>query len=597
MTPKQKIAALRSLMHRRGLYAYLVPSTDAHQSEYVPTCWQRRAWLSGFTGSAGELLVTADVAGVWTDGRYFLQAENELKGSGIRLYKMGQPDVPTLHEFLARSIKRGEVVGADPRLLSTGEATALEQILAGVGSSLQLTEDNLVDQIWSDQPKLSESPIQIHPLEFAGESVASKLKRVRAEMKVQKADAHVLSTLDSIAWLYNIRGRDVEYNPVVIAYALITAKDATLFLTPGKASATVQRKLAPAVNVRPYDELAEALRDLGARKARVWLDPGASNRWMADLLHGSTLVSRESPITRMKARKNPVEIDGMRRAHVEDGVAMVRFLCWLEDAMQKSELTEISAADRLAEFRAEGEHFQGLSFRTISGFGAHGALPHYSVDAKSNVPLKREGLYVLDSGGQYLTGTTDITRTILMGKAGTAEQRDRFTRVLKGHIALARARFPEGTRGIRLDTLARTPLWEAGLDYNHGTGHGVGAYLNVHEGPQSISPTRDIFGAPLETGNILSNEPGYYEPNAYGIRIENLILVQPDAKLTKNGTAWYRFDTITLCPIDTRLLEKKLLTTEEREWLNAYHALVAKTLAPRLRPAEKAWLKAACAPV
>ncbi|MFN8547154.1 MAG: aminopeptidase P family protein [Candidatus Eisenbacteria bacterium] len=597
MTPKQKIAALRSLLHQRGLYAFLVPSTDAHQSEYVPACWQRRAWVSGFTGSAGELLVTSDTAGLWTDGRYFIQAENELRGSGIRLFKQGQPGVPTLHEFLAKSIKRGEVVGVDPRTISPVDATALEQALAGVGSTVQYTEQNLVDQIWSDQPRPSDAPIHIQPLEFAGETVASKLKRLRLEIKAKGADAHVLSTLDAIAWLYNIRGRDIEYNPVVIAYAIVTQKEAILYLATGKASPSTARKLGSQVTIRPYDEFSEGLRDLAARKLKVWVDTGAATRWIVDLLQGAALVTGQSAVTPMKARKNEVEIEGMRRAHVEDGVAMVRFLHWLERELPKGELTEISAADRLAEFRSEGEHFQQLSFRTISGYGPHGALPHYSVDAKSNVPLKRDGLYVLDSGGQYLTGTTDITRTLLLGKTATAEQKDRFTRVLKGHIALARAKFPAGTRGIRLDTFARQALWEAGLDYNHGTGHGVGAYLNVHEGPQSISPTRDIFGAPLEPGNILSNEPGYYEANAYGIRIENLILVQVEPKLSKNGATWHCFDTITLCPIETRLIEKKLLTTEERGWLNDYHALVQKKLSPKLAAADKVWLKQACAPI
>lgn len=597
MTPKQKIAALRGLMHQRGLYAYLVPSTDAHQSEYVPDCWRRRPWLSGFTGSAGELLVSADSAGVWTDGRYFIQAEAELRGTGIRLFKSGEPGVPTLHEYLAKSVKRGEVVGVDPRVISPTDAEALERLLDSVGARLEFTENNLVDQVWSDQPKRSDGPVQVQALEYAGETVASKLKRVRIEMKARGAEAHVVSTLDAIAWLYNIRGRDVEYNPVVIAYAVVTMKDAFLYVGNGKVSATVARKLAPAVTVRNYDDVAEALRDLGARKTRTWVDLGASNRWMLDQLAGAPIVSGQSPITPMKARKNPVEINGMRLAHIEDGVAMVRFLHWLENELPKGQLTEISAAEKLAAFRSEGEHFQGLSFRTISGYGAHGALPHYSVDEKSNVPLEPKGLYVLDSGGQYLTGTTDITRTLMLGKAATAEQRDRYTRVLKGHIALARATFPAGVRGIRLDTFARMHLWEAGLDYNHGTGHGVGAYLNVHEGPQSISPTRDIFGAPLEPGNILSNEPGYYEAGAYGIRIENLILVREEPKLSKNGTSWLGFDTITLCPIETRLIEPKLLTQPERTWLNQYHSTVYKTLSPRLSAAEKSWLRKATAAV
>lgn len=596
MTTKQKIEALRGLMKERGLDAYLIPTTDAHQSEYVPACWQRRAWSSGFTGSAGDLVVTRDEAGLWTDGRYFLQAASELRGSGIRLYKMGQHGVPTIQEFLAKKLTAGQVVGIDPRVVSLDRAGKLEKALQAESIELRMVEPNLVDELWIDRPSPSIEPIRVLPRRFAGESVSSKLRRLRSEMKKKRVDAHVLSALDAVAWLYNIRGRDIEFNPVVIAYALVTAEKAILFTDPVKVPAAEARKLGSKIEVRAYEAVAEALRELSDRKVRVWVEPSTTSRWLGGLLADCELIRERSPVTLMKARKNPAEIEGMKECHVRDGVAMVRFLRWLEEEVPRGGLTEISASDRLAELRAEGDLFQGLSFDTISGYADHGAIIHYRVTPKTDRPLKPDGVYLIDSGGQYLDGTTDITRTVLLGKKASREVRDRFTRVLKGHIALARARFPEGVTGIRLDTLARLPLWEAELDYNHGTGHGVGAYLNVHEGPRSISPTRDL-GLPLEPGNIFSNEPGYYKPGEYGIRIESLILVTENGGPSENGKPYFQFETITLCPIDTRLIDRRLLDPAERKWLDGYHRMVYKKLSPRLSPADRSWLKKACAPV
>jgi Xaa-Pro aminopeptidase len=595
MKTRDKIAALRRLMAERGLAAYLVPSTDPHQSEYVPECWRRRAWASGFTGSAGDLLVTAREAGLWTDGRYFLQAEGQLHGSGIKLFRMGDPGVPTLHAFLAKTLKEGDLLGVDPATATIAEARRLEAAVKVVHAQVRFLGENFVDAVWSDRPQRPGLPIVAHPRKFAGETVVAKLKVVRAAMAERKAAALVVSVLDQVAWLYNIRGGDVQYNPVAIGYAVVTMKEAFLFAGADTVTPGLEKMLAPSVRVRPYELFGDALLALAAEKSRTWIDEGATSRWIADLLAECELVTEASPILLPRARKNAVEIAGMKAAHVRDGVAMVRFLRWLEREVPLGTVTELYAANKVDAFRAEGPLFRGPSFDTISGYLGDGAIIHYRVTTETDCALRPEGIYLVDSGGQYLDGTTDITRTVLLGKKATKEQKECFTRVLRGHIALARVSFPAGTRGPRLDTLARIPLWEIGLDYNHGTGHGVGAYLGVHEGPQSIG-TREA-NAELEPGNILSNEPGYYEPGAYGIRIENLVLVTEDPVRTRPGKRWLRFETITLCPIDTRLVEPKLLSADEKKWLNDYHAAVRKALSPQLDAPERRWLAQATAPV
>ncbi len=593
MKTRQKIEALRRLMEKHHLEAYLVPSTDAHNDEYVPACWRRRAFLSGFTGSAGDVVVTRDAAGLWTDGRYFLQAAQQLRGSGIKLYRAGERGVPTIAEFLQEELAPGEKLGIDPRTVSLQRAKALEEALKESGARLKTLARNLVDAIWEDQPPMPRGEILPLPTSFTGESVASKLRRIRKAMRERGVDAHLLTTLDAIAWTFNLRGSDIEYNPVVIAYALITQKDAILFVDRRKVTPKLKRHLGARVTVRRYETVETALKNLGRRGASVWVDGGSVNRWVIDCLKGACLHTEATVVDRMKAAKNPVEIKGMRAAHLRDGVAMVRFLSWLSENVPQGGVTELSAAARLERFRARGRHFQGLSFETISGYAAHGAIIHYSADESSDVPLKPRGIYLVDSGGQYLDGTTDITRTWLLGERATRDQKRKYTRVLQGHIELARARFPEGVRGMRLDTLARMHLWQDGLDYNHGTGHGVGAFLNVHEGPQAISPTRDI-GVPLEEGNILSNEPGYYQSGGFGIRIENLMLVRRDEELSDEDRNWYRFETLTCCPIDSRLVEVKLLSPEQRRWLNDYHLWVKKKLSPRLNAKDRRWLARAC---
>ncbi len=564
-TVKDRVQALRAKMRAAGIAAFLVPSSDPHQSEYVPDCWQRRAWISGFTGSMGDVLITLRAAGLWADGRYYLQAENQLSGSGISLFRMGQPGVPTLAEFLQKNLGNGQVLGFDPQTVSMRRANELELAVQSAGGTLRSFSPNLIDAIWADRPPLPSNAVSALPTRFAGESVAAKLARVRKAMKQRRADAHFISALDGVAWLFNLRGSDVPFNPVLIAYALVDTSSATLFVDPRKIPAAVGRNLSKQVQIRPYDQVAEALRNLGGKQKRVWVDDASVSRWAADLLSGADIINDTSPVTLMKARKNKTEIQGMRDAHLRDGLAMCRFLCWLDESVSKQSISEISAADKLEEFRSAGDHFRGLSFRTISGYADHGAIIHYSVTPQTDVRLRPAGIYLVDSGAQYLDGTTDITRTVLLGKKATAEQKDRFTRVLQGHIRLGRVRFPQGVTGGQLDVLARTALWEIGLNYNHGTGHGVGSYLNVHEGPRSISTAKDT-GLPIESGNIFSNEPGYYKPGEYGIRLENLVLVRENGFRGDNGMPYYEFETLTLCPIDTKLVDVKLLDSFPAQW-------------------------------
>jgi len=599
MTPKQKLTALRAQMRDNSIDAYLIPSTDPHQSEYVPSCWERRTWISGFTGSAGEVLVTEKTAGLWTDGRYFQQAAAELHGSGIKLFRSKNPGVPTMEEFLAKTFAKGGKVGLDPRTVSMSRARSLAKTLGNHGLDLAKTATNLVDEAWEDRPAMSSAPVQVLDKKFTGETATSKIRRLRAEMKKAGAAHHVVTTLDAIAWLFNVRGADVEFNPVVISYAIITADKAEWFVDSSKLDDAARKKLDKAVTVRPYEDFERTVSSLASAGERVWVEGSSVNQHVVDLLDGADLHTALSPIAMMKAKKNDVEIAGMRAAHIRDGVAVVRFLKWLSEAIpggSGGDVTEISAADQLEAFRREGELFQGLAFRTISGYGEHGAIIHYTVTPKTNVKLEPQGIYLLDSGAQYLDGTTDITRTILLGRRGTKEQKDRYTLVLKGHISLARAKFPQGVTGVRLDTLARQWLWGAGLDYNHGTGHGVGAFLAVHEGPRSIGPASPNT-LPIEPGNVFSNEPGYYKEGEYGIRIENLIVTVDSGDVSDSGVPFYKFEDLTVCPIDTRLINPNLLDAGEIRWLNAYHRHVYKTLSPFLEKEDRSWLKTACAGV
>ncbi len=585
-----RLQKLRALMKKHKVQAYVVPSTDPHASEYVPAIWQRRAWLSGFDGSAGDVIVTTTRAGLWTDSRYFLQAEMQLKDTGIELFKMGVPGVPDMIAFLKQELKPGDAVGVDPRLFSYQQARQWSEKLSAHGIELKFIEENLVDQIWEDQPTMPLDPVMVWEDKYAGESVESKLQRIRQKMQDAGCEVHVLTTLDSIAWTFNIRSRDVEFNPVAIAYAVITMDTAELFLHKKKVTRKLKKHLKDLAKIRDYQDFKKRLLRLTPKKSRVWLDEETVNYWVVMLLKKKAqLFFSRSPVVDFKAQKNSTELAGFQACHIRDGVAMVKFLKWLEEAVARGEVTEMSAAEQLERFRAEQSLYQGPSFETISAYGEHGAIVHYTSSPETDVPLKAEGIYLIDSGGQYLDGTTDITRTIALG-GPTAEQKDRFTRILKGFIDLAMTRFPVGTQGIQLDTIARKPLWEIGLNYGHGTGHGVGAFLSVHEGPQGISFYRGI-GVPLEVGMVCSNEPAFYKAGEYGMRVENLIYVVKDEEHSSEEWQFLKFENLTYCPIDLNLVEKSMLTDEEIEFLNNYHQKVYETLSPFLNREERKWLQ------
>ncbi|MGA1821638.1 MAG: aminopeptidase P family protein [Thermoplasmatota archaeon] len=592
---RERVEALRELMKEENVDAYLVPSTDPHASEYVPACWERRLWISGFTGSAGEVLITADQGGLWTDGRYFIQAEEQLKGSGIDLFKMGMPDVPTIEDWIVKNLKEGQTVGVDPKVLSMERAGKLEKALKDRNMSIKYMERNLVDVLWEDRPSPSSDPVIVLSDETTGESLEKKLQRLREKMTDKAADAHVLSSLDTIAWLFNLRGSDVEYNPVFISYAVVEKDSAHLFIDTEKITDEAKNHLDDLVKVHPYEEIGEYLESMGGKEIRIWLDQKTTNKWIHLLLSGKARIHRDrSPVTDFKSVKNDVELQGIRNAHIRDGAAMVKFLKWLEDSVPQGGVTELSASDRLEDFRKQGDGFVGLSFETISGYGEHGAIVHYAATEETDVPIKPEGIYLVDSGGQYVDGTTDITRTVCMGNP-TEEQKDMFTRVLKGHIDLSLLRFPKGFSGKQIELPARKALWDAGKNYNHGTGHGIGHYLNVHEGPMGITP-RDI-GVPLDAGNVLSNEPGYYKAGEYGIRTENVVVVVKDENLSSEELTFLGFETLTMCPIDLSLVKPELLTKEEISWLNDYHGMVFEKVSPLLDEDHSEWLKEKTGPI
>jgi Xaa-Pro aminopeptidase len=596
MTIPKRLAALRALMKAHQVQAYLIPSTDAHQSEYLPTFWRRREWISGFTGSAGDVVVTMQKAALWTDGRYYLQAENQLAGSGISLMKVGLASTPSQAAWIGRQLKARDRVGIDPRLFSLTQFTRMRLELGEYGIELLGVEDNLVDALWEDQPEAPGEPIEVYPVRYAGERFQDKLRRVRRAMAEAGVKAHVVSALDSIAWLFNIRGSDVQHNPVVIAYAIITDKTATLYVDLGKVTKELLRSFGKSVEIKSYDSFRSGVLHVAKSGGPVWIDPATTSQWVVNLVAPKAkLIRKESPIVLMKAMKNRAELRGTKAAHVRDGVAMVRFLYWLDQNVGKIKLSEISVAEKLEEIRSRSRLFRGVSFDSIVGYAEHGAIIHYSATPETNLPIKKRGILLVDSGAQYLDGTTDITRTVALSNP-TVAQKDQFTRVLKGHIQIVTAVFPQGTAGRQLDTLARKPLWDAGMDYAHGTGHGVGAYLSVHEGPQSISHSRDI-GIPLVPGMIVSNEPGFYEAGSHGIRTENLVYVCKDPVHSVSGRVFLTFENLTLCPIDSRMIDSRLFTPQELRYLNAYHAQVKKTLTPYLDKKEAAWLSKATRPI
>lgn len=587
---KNRISLLREAMKQQGIAACIIPGTDPHASEYIADYWKEREWISGFDGSAGTAVVTLKGAGLWTDSRYFLHAAEQLEGTGIELMKQGLPETLEILPWLATQLTKGEKVGVNSQMFSVNGYSAMKANLKM--SDLNLVSIDLPGMVWTDRPTLPLIPFFVFDTKFAGKPASEKLTLVRDEMKKEHAEVFVISALDDIAWLFNIRGNDVNYNPVVIAYALVEKEKATLFITPEKLTYDTNAYLeSQHVHVLAYNEIYETLKKLSPSKA-VLVDGGKLNQALFESIpSGCDIRNTMSPIFKLKSVKNDVEMEGVRRAMLKDGVALTRFFIWLEENLKSGALSEISISDKLRAFRSEQENFMGESFGTIAGYAGHGAIVHYHALPETEASLKAENILLLDSGGQYMDGTTDITRTVALGSP-TAQQKTDNTLVLKGHIALATAIFPAGTRGSQLDILARKAMWDLGLNYGHGTGHGVGHFLCVHEGPQSIR--MDENPTVLQPGMMISNEPGMYRTNEYGIRIENLVHVIP-AQKTEYGQ-FLQFETLTLFPIDQHLINFDLLNRSEIEWLNEYHQRVYETISPKLNEYEREWLSRNCNP-
>ena len=591
-----RLAALRAQLAADRLDGFVVPLTDEHMSEYVGSYAQRLQWLTGFEGSAGSAVVLPQEAAIFTDGRYTLQVRSQVSASEWSYQSVPETSIA---DWLRDHAAKGARIGYDPWLHSRDWVTKATEALAAKGAELVRVGRNPIDAVWSDRPPASDAKLVVHPDLYAGRSGADKRQQIAEWLGTHNADTAVLAALDSIAWTFNVRGADVSHTPVALAYALVNSDGtADLFVAGEKIDAEVRQHLGNGVRLHERSAFEPALAALKGR--RVAVDPERSVAAIFDALDqaAATIVALRDPTVLPRAIKNPVEIAGQRAAQARDGAAIARFLKWVADEAPKGALDEIKASDHLEALRREGGQLKDLSFDTISGAGPNGAIVHYRANEATNRPLEMNSLYLVDSGGQYADGTTDITRTLAIGEP-SAEMRDRFTRVLKGHIALATARFPRGTRGSQLDSFARRPLWEAGLDYAHGTGHGVGSFLSVHEGPQRIAPVGSGQGGgdePLAAGMILSNEPGYYKAGAYGIRIENLVLVVerevPGAEKPMLG-----FETLTFAPIDRRLVDRDLMTDSEIAWLNAYHSDVVEIIGPQLDAADRVWLEAACAPI
>ncbi|MBV8656823.1 MAG: aminopeptidase P family protein [Burkholderiales bacterium] len=584
-----RLDLLRQAMRRHGLDAYIVPSSDPHMSEYLPGRWQARRWLSGFRGSVATLAVTADFAGLWVDSRYWQQAETELAGSGIELMRVQSAGGTQHVDYLADTLKPGQTVGVDGQVIALASGRGIEAALAARGIGFK-TGIDLLTEVWADRPALPTAPIFEHLPPYATVPRADKLAHVRSEMAKAGADWHWISTLDDLAWVFNLRGADVNYNPIFLGHALIGRDSATLFVAPGKAPAEVVDSLkADGISLADYSDIGTRLAQLPAGSTLL-VDPRrVALGLFQQIAAGVKVVEAINPSTFAKSMKRDDEAQHVRATMEQDGAALAEFFCWLEGALGKERITELTIDEQITAARARRPGFITPSFGTIAGFNANGALPHYHATPESHAEIEGNGLLLIDSGGQYLGGTTDITRVVAIGTPSAEQKRD-FTLVLKGMIALTQAKFPRGTRSPLLDSIARAPIWADGINFGHGTGHGVGYFLNVHEGPQSISPSTppDAHTA-MEPGMITSNEPGIYRPGRWGVRIENLLLNVP-AGTTEFGE-FLAFETLTLCPIDTRCVDRSILREDEVTWLNDYHAMCRKRIAPLVSGDALAWLE------
>ena len=593
MEIQDKITALRGFMSQNGIAAFIVPSTDPHSGEYVPAHWESRKWLSGFSGSAGTVVVTKDNAGLWTDSRYFIQAEEQLEGTGIQLFKDRLPETPSVSEWLGSVLNEGEKVGIDGWVNSMQEAAGLRKELQTYGLELTLVEDPF-QYIWNDRPSLPQTPVFIHGLEYAGVSCSEKISKIKEAIKSNGATSIILSSLDEIAWTLNLRGDDVHCNPLFISYLILSDKKNTLYILEEKITEEVRSYLKEqGVEIEDYKSFSKNLKAFsGKDEELLQISPQANEALYALASQHTNVTIAPSPVALMKAHKNPIEIAGFRKAMERDGVAMVKFLRWLKDAVKTGEESELSVDEKLYELRAEQANFKGISFDTIAGYKEHAAIVHYEATPETSIPLKPEGMLLLDSGAQYLDGTTDITRTIVLGPLTEEEKKD-YTLVLKGHLQLQNAQFPAGTCGTQLDVLARIAMWKAGINYLHGTGHGVGQFLSVHEGPHQVRMNH--MPTLLEPGMTLTDEPGIYKAGRHGIRIENTLVIVP-AQESEFGT-FYKFEPLTLCPIDKEAILVDMLNDEELNWFNEYHQMVYNRLKPFLNEQEQAWLEEATSPL
>lgn len=588
---KQRIEKIRDLMKEKNIYAYIVPSSDYHQSEYVGDYFKSREFMSGFTGSAGTLIISMDEAGLWTDGRYFIQAENELKDSGIKLFKMGEEGVPTIGEYLLEKLPKNSTLGFDGRVMSVKEGQSLANKLAFKGINIEYKYD-LVNDIWEDRCSLPTEKAFLLGVEYSGESFSDKLYRIRAVMKEKKATTHILASLDDIAWLFNIRGRDVKSNPVVLSYAVISIDSVYLFIDKNKIGEDIRSELSKEnVQIKGYEEVYEFIKNIDENEV-VLIDTSKVNYAIySNIPSNVQKIEERNPSILFKSIKNEIELKNIRNSHIKDGVAFTKFMYWLKNNIGKIEITEISATQKLEEFRREQDKFIEPSFSTIAAYKDHAAMMHYSATEESNYKLEPRDLFLVDSGGQYFDGTTDITRTIALGPIPENVRKD-FTNVVRGMIRLSKAKFLYGCRGYNLDILARGPLWEEGIDYKCGTGHGIGFVLNVHEGPNGFrwKVREDIDDTCiLEEGMVTTNEPGVYVENSHGIRIENEIVIR---KAEKNEYGQFMdFEVITFAPIDLDAIDESIILKDEKVYLNNYHKQVYDKISPYLNEEEKQWLK------